>query len=169
MKGDKFALYGFEVSMPTDSRVEINPKTSREKGDVVFHSQKGNRFFISWGKLDDATSKFKSLQDFRDISVKRIRSGPDVTKVNVADSREGFLEGHETLFSHFTAQVKAGVFSRSSYERNMWSAHFYCPERSRYYVIYSIERYPEEYSEFGKVFESMVQSFHCHGPQSTFQ
>jgi hypothetical protein len=159
---EKFAMYGFEVKIPSDWRVEVNPKSTREKGDVAFHSKLGNRFFLTWGNLANVEGRFKSLEEHRDKNVKQIRSGPDVKNVNVTDSHEEQILGHKALFSHVTADVKAGMFSRGSYEREMWSIHLYCPDRSRYYVVYSLLRDPKEYGDFAGVFNSMGRSLRCH-------
>lgn len=159
---EKFALYGFEIKVPNDWRVEVNPKSTREKGDVAFHSKQGNRFFLTWGDLAKVEGRFKSLEEHRDKNVKQIRSGPDVKNVEVADSHEEQIAGHRALFSHVTADVKAGMFARGSYEREMLSAHMYCTDRSRYYVIYCLLRDPKEYEDFSGVFNSMARSFVCH-------
>lgn len=164
---EKFAMYGFEIKIPSDWRVEVNPKSTREKGDVAFHSKLGNRFFVTWGNLANVESRFKSLEEHRDKNVKQIRSGPDVKSVDIADSHDEQISGHRALFSHVTADVKAGMFSRGSYEREMWSIHLYCPEQSRYYVVYCLLRDPKEYEDFANVFNSMARSFVCH-PQTVF-
>ena len=159
---EAFALYGFEAEIPSDWRVELNPKSNRHKGDVVFHSAKGNRFFVSWGELEDAKKKFKTLEEQRDKSINQLKKGPDVKLVMVSDSREDQIGGHRALFSHVAASVKQGMMSKRISERDMWSAHFYCPEISRYYVIYSLLRDSQEYPEFGPVFDSFAKSFSCH-------
>lgn len=160
---ETFALYGFRIEIPRDWRVELNPKTNREKGDVAFHSPKGNRFFVSWGPLDDAKKRFASLQDHRDKSVKQIRKGSDVNDVAVESSHEEIISGHNALFSNVNAEVRAGgPFSRATYERTMSSVHMYCPSNSRYYVVYSLLRDPTEYPDFRKLFEETARSFVCH-------
>ena len=52
--------------------------------------------------------------------------------------------------------------SRRASERDMWSVHFYCPEQSRYYVLYSLLRDKEEYPDFSSVFSSLSKSMSCH-------
>ncbi len=159
---EKFAMYGFEIKIPSDWRVEVNPKSTREKGDVAFHSKLGNRFFVTWGNLANIEGRFKSLEEHRDKNIKQIKSGPDVKSVDLADSHEEQILGHRALFSHVTADVKAGMFSRGSYEREMWSIHLYCPDRSRYYVVYALLRDPKEYDNFDSIFTSMGRSLVCH-------
>lgn len=159
---EKFALYGFEIKIPSDWRVEVNPKSTREKGDVAFHSKRGNRFFVTWGNLANVENRFKTLEEHRDKNVKQIKSGPDVKSVDIADSHEEQILGHRALFSHVTADVKAGMFSRGSYERDMWSIHLYCRDRSRYYVVYCLLRDPSEYEDFSGTFNKMGRSLVCH-------
>jgi hypothetical protein len=45
--------------------VEFNPKGDRIKGDVAFHTPKKNRIFISWGPLEEANKRFKTVQERR--------------------------------------------------------------------------------------------------------
>ncbi|MGI0079291.1 MAG: hypothetical protein ACRECH_06675 [Nitrososphaerales archaeon] len=161
MGRENFAFYGFQASIPDDWRVEINPKNTREKTDIAFHTPKGNRFFVSWGKLDDATKRFSSLKEHRDASVKKIRSG-QVTKVSVSDSRDDIVNGHSAIFSRVTAEVNSGMFSKRVEEKDMWSAHFYCPQKSRYYVVYCLVRDPKEYENMSSTFADMAKSAVCH-------
>ncbi len=136
----------------------MNPKSTRRKGDVAFHSPKGNRFFVSWGALEDANKRFRSLDEHRDSSIKQVGKGPDVRKVDVTDSKEDQVGGHRALYSHVTADVRGGFMARKAAERDMWSIHFYCPEQSRFYVVYSLLRDKEEYPDFSSVFGSLSRS-----------
>jgi hypothetical protein len=161
-KPEKFALYGFQMEIPDNWRIEVNPKSTRLKGDVAFHSPKGNRFFISWGKLEDASKRFTTLEAHRDQNLKQIRKGQDVKQVDVGQSYEARISGHRSLFTEVRAEVKQGMFGRASYVREMWSVHLYCENRGRYFVIYCLLRDPKEYEDYGKVFKSMANSLVCH-------
>lgn len=162
---EKFALYGFELMIPLGWRVELNPKTGRERGDVAFQSTKGNRIFVSWGPLAEAQKRFKTLEEHRDTNVQRIRKGPDVTEVKVSDLSELQIGGHRALGSHVTATVKAGMMSRRTAEREVWSVHVHCPKTGRYYVLYSMTRDPTEFEDFPQIFKSVSESFVCHPVQ----
>jgi len=48
-KYELLAMYGFSANCPNNARLELNPKTRREKGDVVFHLEEGFKVFLSWG------------------------------------------------------------------------------------------------------------------------
>lgn len=155
-------MYGFEISIPNDWRIEVNSKSTRERGDVAFHSKLGNRFFISWGNLADVQKRFKSLEEHRDRNVKQISRGPDVKNVKMVDSHEEQIRGHTALFSYVAIDVKAGMISRRTYERELWSLHLHCPDSLRYYVVYCLLRDPSEYEEFPAIFNSVAKSLTCH-------
>ena len=159
---EKFALYGFEIEIYDDWRVELNPKSSRLKGDVAFHTPKANRFFVSWGVLGEATKRFKTLDEHRDWNVKRVGKSPDVRKVELSETREERIGGHRALFSHLTADVRSGFMARNAASRNMWSIHLYCPENERFYTVYSLLRDPQEFPDFTTMFNSVTRSFVCH-------
>jgi hypothetical protein len=159
---EKFSMYGFSVEVLDNCRVEVNPKSSREKGDVVFQSPKGNRFFVSWGNLNEATKRFSSLEQQRDKSIDRIRKGQDVREVKIEHSSEEKILGHRALMTHVTAEIKLGMFGRATYDRDMWSLHMYCEPRGKYYVVYCLLKDPTEFEDSGKVFKSFTDSFVCH-------
>jgi len=163
---EKFALYGIELEIPSDWRVEFNPKGTRKKADVVFQSPHGNRFFVSWGPLADAQKKFKSLEEHRDFGIKRVKKGPDVRSTEVTDLNEIQIDGHRALLSHVSAKLQRGMMSRGVSQRDIWSIHFYCPEMSRYYVVYSMQRESEEFENLSAVFRSLADGMKCHPSQS---
>ncbi|HYB03676.1 MAG TPA: hypothetical protein VED17_04395 [Nitrososphaerales archaeon] len=164
---EKFAVYGIEVEIPADWRVEFNPKTTRRKADVVFQSPHGNRFFISWGPLEDARKKFKTLEEHRDYGIKRIQKGPDVRSSEVTDLVELQIGGHRALMSHVTAKLQRGMMSRGTSTREIWSIHFHCPNTSRYYVVYSMQRESDEFEDLSAIFRELAASMKCHPDSGT--
>lgn len=162
---EAFAVYGFSLEIPGDWRVEMHPKVTRQKGDVAFHSKLGNRLFVSWGPLEDATKRFKTLEEHRDWNIEQIRKMPSVNSFEVSNLAESNLNGHRALFAHVVAGVKKGFGGKSAFREDMWSVRFYCPNLSRYYVIYTQLKDPLEFKDYGLVFNETVASFHCH-PES---
>jgi len=159
---EDFALYGFELKIPQTWRVEFNPKGTREKGDVVFHSPKKNRIYVSWGPLNDASKRFKSLEAHRDFAISELKKARGVRTVEVTESRETTIHGHRALITRVTAVPSGGILAPRQPERDMLSAHFYCTERARYYVMYSLLNAPDEYVDFPGVFDTVVRSMICH-------
>ncbi|MGI0091837.1 MAG: hypothetical protein ACREBS_09015 [Nitrososphaerales archaeon] len=159
---EKFALYGFEIEIPSDWRVEVNPKSTRVKGDAAFQSQKGNRVFVSWGPLEEATRRFKTLEAHRDSSLDQVKKGSDVKSLDVSDLKEVQVCTHRALMTHVSAQIRSGMMGRNTSRRDIWSIHFYCPNISRYYVMFSMERDAEEFEDMGQVFSSFAKTMVCH-------
>jgi hypothetical protein len=159
---EKFAVYGVELEIPADWRVEFNPKGTRRKADVVFQSPHGNRFFVSWGPLDDAQKKFKTLEEHRDFGIQRVKKGPDVKSIDVSNLNELQIDGHRALLSHVNAKIQRGMMSRAVAQRDIWSIHFYCPQTSRYYVVYSMQRESDEFDDLSVIFRTLADSMRCH-------
>jgi len=159
---EDFGLYGFRLKIPRTWRVEFNPKGTREKGDIVFHSPKRNRIFVSWGPLADASKRFKSLEAHRDFAISELKKARGVRSVEVTESGEAMVCGHRALITRVTAAPAGGILAPRQPDRDMLSAHFYCTEGARYYVMYSMLNAPNEYVDFPAVFDTMVRSILCH-------
>lgn len=159
---EKFAAYGVEVDIPEDWRIEFNAKSTREKGDVAFHSPKNNVFFVSWGKLEEAQRRFKSLEEHRDATIKRIRGDPNMKSVEIVSSVKETMSGHDGIISEVVAKKRSGLISRSEPIHRIWSVHFYCPQRSRYYVVYSQVKVEGEYPDFAGMFKRVTGTMKCH-------
>jgi hypothetical protein len=160
---EKFAAYGFILDVPDDWRIEFNAKNTRQKGDVAFHSPANNVFFLSWGKLEDAQKRFKSLEIHRDETLKRVRSNPNVKRVDIVFSEKQAISSHEGIMSKVEAQKRRGMISRDEPTNDIWSVHFYCPEMGRYYVAYWNINDKDEYPGAEAKFRDIVQSIACHG------
>jgi len=161
---EAFALYGFKLWIPEDWRVEVNPKAARDRGDVVFHSPRRNRIYISWGPLEEGEKRFRTLDEHRDSSIENMKKSREVRSISITESREGHICGHRALTTRVTAFTgRSRVFTRKQpVPKDMNSVHFYCPERSRYYVVYSLLNSQGEYPNFSDLFDKVVQSVKCH-------
>lgn len=159
---ERFAAYGFKVDVPDDWRIEFNSKNTRQKADVAFHSPKNNVFFVSWGNLEEARRRFKTLDEHRDESIRRIRKDPNMKKVEVAKSARQKVSTHDGIVSEVIAQRRSGLFGRNEPEHKVWSLHFYCPESSRYYVVYWHVKDSEEFHDAEGRFVGLSKTIECH-------
>lgn len=159
---EKFAAYGFTLEIPESWRIEFNSKNTREKGDVAFHSPANNVFFLSWGNLEDAKRRFKTLEDHRDDGVRRIRRNPNIQKAEITISSRQDVSHHEGILSKVVAQKRPGFMSRREPAHDVWSVHFYCPEAGRYYVAYWNINAADEFQDPDSRFMSIVRSINCH-------
>jgi hypothetical protein len=158
-----FALYGFKLKTLGDWEVELNPKGSRAKGDAVFHTPKGNKVYVSWGPLQEVTKRFKSIEEHRDWGMKALKKSREVQSVSVTEEEEAVVCGHRALVTRVTASVVSGFMMRKQADRSISSVYFYCPDKSKYFIIYSLLDFPDEYGGFQKKFDSTFRSFTCHG------
>jgi hypothetical protein len=160
---ERFSAYGVGVGIPEDWRIEFAPKSSRTRGDVAFHSPANNVFFVSWGKLENAQRSFKSLEHQRDESVKRVKRNPNVSMARVESTSRGTVSTHEAIISRLVAQKRRGMMSRyQEPPHDIWMAHFYCPESSRYYIAYWNLKDGEEFPDPEPKFLEIVHSLVCH-------
>ena len=161
---ERFSAYGLGVDVLDDWRMEFNPKSTREKGDVAFHSPHDNVFFVSWGKLDDAQGRFETLEQQRDESVKRIKSNPNIAVAKVELSSNEMVNGHEGILSKMVTQRRrGGLISRGQDPpREVWIVHLHCPQSSRFYVVYWDIRDGGEYPDVEERFRAILHSFACH-------
>jgi len=157
-----FALYGFELKIPQNWRVELDPKATRELGDVAFHTPKKNRIFVSWGPLEKAEKRFKTLEEHREWTLSELKKARGVKALSIASSGETRICGHRALIAQVSASLGGGIMAPPQSVREMSSAFFYCPDGARYYVIYTQLKFPDEYPNFPEVFDSLVDSMMCH-------
>ncbi len=159
---ERFSAYGFRMDVPNNWRIEFNSKNTRQKADVAFHSPKNNVFFVSWGNLDEARKRFKSLEEHRDESIKRIRKDPNMKKVGVSKTTKQRVSTHDGIISEVLAQKRSGLFGRNEPEHDVWSLHFYCPESVRYYVVYWHVKDAEEFPDKEEMFVGLSKTIECH-------
>ena len=157
-----FSVYGFGLRIPNDWRVEFNPKGDRIKGDVAFHTPKKNRIFISWGPLEEANKRFKTVEEQRDWGVKQMEKSRGIKEVTISESKPINVCGHRALLSRIIATEGGGFLSPKQSDRVVNSMYLYCPNSSRYYVLYAVLNCPEEYPDFSKLFDTVAQSMVCH-------
>lgn len=151
------------LDYPAVCRVEFNPKSRREAGDVVFHFPDREKVFLSWGKLEDVQKKFQSVEDHAETSLKTIKKNSHVKNFErvVHDSLE--VNSHKAAFNRAKLdEIPPGLFGRKSgVKREALSLHVHCDLTSRYYVIYTVLS-PNAPEDFSDLFLNMVHSFKCH-------
>ena len=159
---ETFAFYGFELKIPQGWRVEVNPKGTRNRGDVVFHSPQRNKILVSWGLLEEARKRFKTIEEHRDSGIANVGKSRNVNSISITESKESQICGHKALVTRVSAGIGGGLLTRGQSEIRSDSVYFYCPENSRYYVVYSLMNSRDEYPDFSELFDGVAQSMVCH-------
>jgi hypothetical protein len=160
---EDFAVYGFKLRIPDTWRVEFNPKGDRLKGEVAFHTPRRNTVFWAWGSLEEATKRFKTLEEQRDWGAARIAKTRGIQGTKITESKTVQVCGHGALVTRIAAIPRGGFLSRKQPDRVVISMHLRCPDTSRFHVLYIAPNDVEEYPDFEGLFDRLVQSFVCHG------
>jgi len=161
---EHFSVYRFSMEYPSVCRFEFNPKTKREKGDIVIHFPDREKVFLSWGQLDVVTKKYATADAFATHSIKSMAKSRSISKTDKLEEKPLTVDSHEAFYNkvHFHESVGMGFFGKGRTNlRTTLSVHFYCPKSSRYFVIYALLT-PKAPEDFDKLFLEMVDSFRCH-------
>ena len=160
---ETFSVYRFSIDYPAVCRIEFNPKSRREAGDVAFHFPDREKVFLSWGKLEDAQKRFATPEDHAEHSLevtKKSRQVKDFERV-----KQDLLEvnSHKAVYNRVKMGELSSSFLRSqtTKKREALSLHLHCEPSSRYFVIYALLS-PNAPEDFADLFLEMVQSFRCH-------
>lgn len=159
-----YSAYGCSVVYPSEWRVELNPSSKREEGDVVFHSPVGDKLYVSWGPLEKAKKKFGDIRGHAEYSVGRLRGSRGVGGFEVLESKDSSVNGHRAVRTTIRLTVfSPGVFGLGGrpVPKRVYSAHLYCEDSSRYFVVYTLCG-EETHERVLGVFESCVSSLRCH-------
>jgi len=161
---EHFSVYRFSMEYPNVCRFEFNPKTKREKGDVVIHFPDREKVFLSWGQLAVVTKKYPTADAFAKHSIKSMAKSRNISKSENIDTKSMTVNSHDAFYNkvHFHETVGMGLFGKGRTNvRTTCSVHLYCTQSSRYFVIYALLT-PNAPEDFDKLFLEMVDSFRCH-------
>jgi len=161
---EKFSVYNFSIEYPPVCRVEFNPKSRREAGDIVFHFPDREKVFLSWGNLDKAEKKFESAEKQAEHSLQVVKKSGNVKKMEKLQSDMMTLNSHQAAYNRVRLDEQpAGLFmGKRTVPHDAFSIHLHCDKSSRYFVIYTMlsPRAPEDFGD--AIFKVMVNSFKCH-------
>jgi hypothetical protein len=113
---EKFSVYKFSISYPSVCRVEFNPKSRRESGDVVFHFPDKEKVFLSWGDLEKVQKRFSTVEEQAEHGIKTVSKSGAVKGCErvVRDSIE--VNSHKAAYNHIRLKetVGGGLFGSSA-------------------------------------------------------
>ena len=161
---EHFSVYRFSMEYPNVCRFEFNPKTKREKGDIVIHFPDREKVFLSWGQLATVMKKHATPDAFASHSIKSMSKSRSITKTDKVESKSMTVNSHEAYYNkvQFHESVGMAFFGKGQTNvRTTLSVHLFCPNSSRYFVLYALLT-PKAPEDFDKLFLEMVDSFRCH-------
>jgi hypothetical protein len=160
---ETFSVYKFSVDYPAVCRVEFNPKSRREAGDVVFHFPDREKVFVSWGKLENAQKKFQTVEEQAENSLKAISKSRQVKGFEKIRQDSMEINTHKAAYNRVKVEeVPPSLFAgKKTIKHEALSLHLHCEPLSRYFVIYALlsANAPEDFAD---LFLDMVHSFKCH-------
>jgi len=162
-KYELLAMYGFSAKYPNNARLELNPKTRREKGDIVFHLEGGFRVFLSWGSLQEARKRYATAEAQASASIQRSVKSTHAKLEGTPEIKNLKIQGHDATYTHARMFMDRGgfPFGAGRVTQDSHSLHLQCDESGRYYVMYTFAR-PESSEQLGKIFEPLMLSLKCH-------
>ena len=161
---ERFSVLRFSMDYPSVCRFEFNPKTKRQKGDIVIHFPDREKVFLSWGQLAVVTKKYPTAEAFANHSIKSMAKSRNIAKTDKIESKSITVNSHEASYNkaRFHETVGMAFFGKGRTNvRTTCSVHLYCSKSSRYFVIYALLT-PNAPEDFDKLFLEMVDSFRCH-------
>jgi hypothetical protein len=160
---ETLSIYGFKVDYLNTLKVEFNPKSQRDEGDVAFKAPSGYRLFLSWGPTSKLSPKLATTLDHAKYSIDRIKHGGEASNVDAVEFRDTQVNGHNATRSLVKlAMVKRTIFfGRNKMPRKATSYHIHCDRSNRYFVLYGYAE-PEYSEEEQALLDEMIGSFACH-------
>ena len=160
---ETFSVYKFSIDYPPVCRVEFNPKSRREAGDIVFHFPDREKVFLSWGILEKAEKKFATAEEQAEHSLKSVKKSSNVKKIDKVASDTFHLNSHNAVYNRVRVdEISRALFGgKNTIPHEAHSLHLHCDKSARYFVLYAMlsPRAPED---FGDLFVQMAKSFKCH-------
>ena len=149
------------MEYPSVCRLEFNPKSKRDSGDIAFHFPDKDKVFLSWGELEKARKKFDAVEKFAESSIKQVKNESKtferVTPYSIT------LNSHDAIYNQTSLSQQSPLLfgaGRKPMKRGTYSVHLFCEESSRFFVIYSLSGCTDE--SFKEIFMKIVNSFRCH-------
>src|SRR2546428_13475663 len=97
----------------TRCKVELNPKSDRNQGDIAFKSSDGYKIFLSWGEMRKV-EKFRDVDAHADYSLERIKRSREAKILDVKRERRR-ANGHPASVNHVNLDlVKRVIFLNQS-------------------------------------------------------
>jgi hypothetical protein len=160
---ERFSVYNFAIDYPAVCRVEFNPKSRREKGDVVFHFPDSEKLFLSWGDLETARKKFHTVEEQAEHSVDALSKNSNVKNSERVARDLLKINSHKAAYNRVRLdELQAGLSLRKkAVKHEVYSVHLHCDELDRYFVIYAMLS-PNAPEDFVDLFLRMANSFECH-------
>ncbi len=162
----QLAIYGLALSYPDKLRVEVKPKSGRDRGKIALISGEKtagghNVVLIQWEqrrvdkkKNSDLDAKIKS--DYRFLSRRK-----DVDDISIHEDRNIQISGHTACYRSSTVQRNMSIlFIKKVQPMQLISVHLYCEQSNRFITFFWSSLV--EMQEMPRLVADIAQSLKCH-------
>jgi hypothetical protein len=158
---ERLEIYGFVFDYLSGTKLELSPKSTRERGDVAVKSSRESVVFVTWGPLERIPKKADPTEGHLDYNLERIalRTRGRLTPL---DRRVRTVNGHGAVYNEARLDRPGRFLSRNKGSQNLIrSLHVHCEVSGRYFVIYCVLEHGDnpQLSSSAKV---VMDSFRCH-------
>lgn len=161
---ETLSLYGMSIGYPKTARLELNRKSTRELGDVVFHFDRREKIVLSWGDLAEARRHYEDANAQAVASIERAKKSHQVRNMQSVERKDLPLHGHQAVYNHMRFEVVSrGILrDRKIAEQETHSIHLHCPQSGRFYVLYGSATSSPDVSDQRSALLEMASSLKCH-------
>ena len=159
---EKFSIYGFSIDYPSVCSIDLNRKSKRASGDVVFHFPDKEKVILIWGNLEKAQKRFHTVDEHAEHGIKRISTSGPVKSCERVNKDSIEVNSHRAAYNCIKVNQSVSVFAKDkTVTRDGYSLHLHCQNSSRYFIISTLlsSKAPQH---FGELMKTMMDSFKCH-------
>ena len=159
---EKFSIYGFSIDYPSVCRIDLNRKSGRASGDVVFRFPDKERVILIWGDLGKAQKRFHTVEVHAEHGIKRISTSGPVKSCERVNKDSIEVNSHRAAYNRIKVNQSVSLFAKNkTVARDGYSLHLHCPNSSRYFIISTLlsSNAPQD---FGELMKAMMDSLKCH-------
>ncbi len=138
----ELAIYGLSLSYPDKLRVEIKPKSGRDRGKIALIDGKKteaghNVVLMQWelrrsGKKQNSDLDAKIRSDYRFLGRRK-----DVDGISILEDRNIQIDGHTACYRSSIVQRNMSIlFIKKMRQMQLVSMHLYCEQSNRFITFF---------------------------------
>jgi len=152
------------VNYAKAARLELNPKSTRGQGGIVFHFDRQKKIVPSLGQLEEAVKRYKDAETQALSSMERAKKNHQLRSIANVGHEKFLLRGHEAVYNHMRFQVvRPGLLTdKRIAEQETHSIHLHCPQSGRYHVVYGSATSADSSDDQRATLLEIAPSLECH-------
>lgn len=154
-------MYGFTIDYPDTWEVELRPRSLASAGDLAFKT-KGLRVYLTWGDLARIRKKFGTLEQQAEASLKQMKKGGDVRRVETMKHEEMAINGHRSIFNSARFVLGTGIMALKTSKREVCTLHLQCERSGKFFVVYANAAGEGSLDMVAGTFQHMISTLRCH-------